>query len=189
MGFPKKLTDEQRLMVCRLSAEGRTPTEVVAYIKEEWKISFTTTGIQTILKTKRYQVPLKQYRENYLKRIKDVPIANKRLRLDDLQFLREKYMKALRANPCETRAQRDEFRALSRSLNEVIISSREEMEKKPNLIPGFGLVGDLSDKSDEELIGERDEILKQTERLIHGRTPGVNGDSEGAGTTDQEEPS
>lgn len=188
MAFPKKLTDEQRLLVCRLSAEGHTNTEIVSYIKENWGIDFTSNGVVTVLETKRYQIHIRGYREAYLKRVKDVPLANKRLRLDDLQFLREKLFKALKANNLETKAQRDEFRNLSRSLSEVIASCREEMEKKPNLIPGFGLVGDLSDKTDDQLIGERDEILKGAARALNRGTSGVDSDPEGTGGADQEEP-
>lgn len=187
MGFPKKLTDEQRLIVCRLHAEGSTPTEIQRYIADEWKITFTLPGISNITGSKRYQVHIKTFKEAYLKRIKDVPLANKRIRLDDLQYARDKIIKCMKSNPCENKAQRDEFMRLNRSLNEVIASSREEMEKKPNLIPGLGLVGDFSDKSDEELSNERDEILKNAERTLNRRAPGADGNPERAIGENQEE--
>lgn len=183
-----KINDEQRLTILRMCGEGMKLREISKYAKEEWNIDYSISAIHQMAKAKRHQPHLKKFRDDYLKRIKDVPIANKRTRIDDLEKVRVKIMNLIDENKCETKAQKDEFRNFTRTLNDVIINAREEMEKKPQLISGLGLVGDFSDKSDDDLIRERDEILKQADRLIAGRTPENSGDSEGIKAEDFPEP-
>lgn len=184
---PAKLNDEQRIILVRMHAEGMAPKDMVAHIKNEWNIDFTSEGVGVVVRAKKFEGHLKRFREDYLKKIKDVPIANKRIRIDDLERIRKKVMKALEENPCETKQQKEEFRFFVRTLNDTIINAREEMEKKPQLIAGLGLLGDFSDKSDDELIAERDEILRQANRLVPGGTSESDRHSEGTQGTDSTE--
>lgn len=161
----KKLSDDQRHIALRMYAEGIGPSDISKYIKSEWSIDYTPEGVSSLVKSKVHEPFLNKCRDEYLKKIKDVPIANKRIRIDDLEKVRNKVMKALEENKCATKTEREEFRQLVRTLNDIIINAREEMEKKPNLVPIIGL-GDFSDKSDDDLIAERDELIKQAERLV-----------------------
>lgn len=175
IGYNPKLTDEQRLICLRMYAEGETCGNISKYIKEEWNISYTATGISHLAHQKKYQTYLKKFKDDYLKRIKDVPIANKRVRVDDLEKVRIKVMKALEENFCETKGEREEFRHMVKTLNEVIANARAEMEKNPALIQNIGILGDFSDKSDDELIGEREELLNQARRFVPGAVVEVSG--------------
>lgn len=157
--------------------------DISAFIKSTWGIDYTPNGILAMTKTKKHEPYLTKCRDEYQKKIKDVPIANKRTRIDDLENIRVKVMKALNENHLENKGQREEFRQLVRTLNDVIINAREEMEKKPNLVPIMGL-GDFSDKSDDELIAERDEILKAAEKLISGGAGEASRSIEGAEESD-----
>lgn len=176
---PSKLNDEQRLICVRMYAEGVSLNNICSYLKTEWNIDFTDNGMYGVVRAKKYELHLKRFKEEYFKRIKDVPIANKRIRIDDLESIRKKIVKVLDDNPCETKNQREEFRYMVRTLNDTIINAREEMEKKPNLIAGLGIVGDLGEKSDDELIAERDEILAQARRIIPRAASEGSRDSEG----------
>lgn len=179
----KKLSDDQRHIALRMYAEGIGPSDISKYIKSEWSIDYTPEGVSSLVKSKVHEPFLNRCREDYLKKIKDVPIANKRIRIDDLEKVRNKVMKALEENKCATKTEREEFRQLVRTLNDIIINAREEMEKKPNLVPVMGL-GDFSDKSDDDLIAERDELLKQAERLVAGGADKVSGSFEGTQDSD-----
>lgn len=183
----KVLSDEQRVEVYKLHAEGLINSEIVKYLADAYGVSITAPSIFKILHTETAKVQIKRFREDYIKRVKDVPMANKRIRLDDLQIIRDKLMKQIKGNPCETKAQRDEFRRDSRSLSEIVNSSRDEMEKKVNLVPGFGVIGDFEDKTDEQLIAERDELVRQAEKSLASRVTAIDIDPEGASGPDQTE--
>lgn len=176
----QKITDEQKIILYRMHAEGIGDTEIAKWIKDNWDISYSSHSVHKTVRTERAAPYVKRFKEDYLKKVKDVPIANKRIRIDDLETVRIKLMKLLKDNPCETKAQKEEFRFLVRSLNDTVINAREEMEKKPFVQLG---IGDFSDKSDDELIAERNEILKQAERLVTGRV--IEVDSTPKGTEGQ----
>lgn len=174
-GIEAKLSDDQRVNVFRMYAEGVGPQEISKFIKENWGITYQPDSVSSVVKTERAKPYLKQFKEEYLNRVKEVPIANKRIRVDDLEKVRVKLMKLLNENTCETKAQREEFRFLCRTLNDTIINAREEMEKKPFINLGLG---DFSDKSDDELIAERNDILKKVGRLIPGSVIEVDSSTE-----------
>lgn len=161
----RKLNDEQRLLVFKMYAEGIGAPEMSKWIKENWDIVYQPDSIYSVVRTERAQPYLKKFKEQYLARVKEVPIANKRIRVDDLELIRLKTVKLLKENPCETKAQREEFRFMVRTLNDTISNAREEMEKKPFINLGLG---DFTDKTDDELIAERNELLKNAERLVRG---------------------
>lgn len=184
----KKLSDEQTHIILKMMAEGSTPSECVKFIKETWQIDISSSALSQSYQAKKYESFVKKCKDDYLKKIKDIPIANKRIRVDDLEKVRTKLMAAIEENKCENRSQREEFRQLVRTLNDIIINAREEMEKKPNLVPVMGL-GDFSDKSDDDLIRERDELIKQAERFISGGTGEASSPLEGTEGSDTTEPS
>lgn len=181
-----KLNNEQISLVLRMYAEGIGTTNIAKHVKKEFNIDYDRDYVYALTKSKKHQEELKRFKEDYMKRIKDVPIANKRIRIDDLEKVRTKIMQQIEENPLETKVNREEFRFLVRSLNDVIINAREEMEKKPFLMVGLG---DFSDKSDDQLIAERDEILKQAERLVSGPIIDIGSSSTGTNDTGQTEPS
>lgn len=177
-----KIDDEQRMLILRMYAEGHMPKEISKYAKTVWDIDYKAETISILVKKDRYQSDVKKFREDYMRRVKEVPIANKRIRIDDLEKVRIKIMGQIESNSLITKTEKEEFRYLVRSLNDTIINAREEMEKKPFLIAG--VLGDFSDKSDDELIAEREEILKKVGRLIPGELIETSGTSEGIEQSD-----
>lgn len=184
-----KLTDEQKIEVCKMYAEGCTTAEIARTIKESYSLILNINGQKAIVNSEWAKPFVKKFREDYIKRVKDVPVSNKRLRLDDLQYVRDKLIDQIKSNKCDTKIKKDELRKDTRSLCEVIASCRDEIEKKLNVIPGLGIIGDFEDKSDEQLISERDELIRQAEKSLAGRPGTVDSDSEGASGAGQAEPS
>lgn len=185
-GIAAKLNDEQRIATYKMYAENITPLEISKWIKENWSIEYQADSVSHLVKTERAQPFLKRFKEDYLNRVKEVPIANKRIRVDDLEIVRLRLMRLIKDNPLETKAQKEEFRFLVRSLNDTVTNAREEMEKKPFINLGLG---DFSDKSDDQLIEERNELLKQAERLVSGPVIEISGTPEGTENPNQVEPS
>lgn len=183
-----KLKDEHRMIACRMSGEGVSYRDILTFLKNEYKISMTRNGIISMLESKRSQPFVKRFREDYLRKIKDVPIANKRIRIDDLERIRKKIISQLDSNELNTRERREEFRHLVRTLNDVIINAREEMERKPQLIAGLGLIGEFSDKSDDELIARKDELVKCAHNSLAGGSSGNRQHPEGTEDQDTAEP-
>ncbi len=97
----RKLSDEQRILVFKMYAEGVMPTEMSKWIKENWAIDYQPDSIASVVRTDRAQPYLKKFKEQYLARVKEVPIANKRIRVDDLELVRLKTIKLLKENPQE----------------------------------------------------------------------------------------
>lgn len=171
----RKLTEDQRLLCIKMHVEGIMDKDVVVYIKDTWNISYTIAGLHKLRESSKYDLAKKRYRERYLRSIQDVPISNKRVRIDTLEKVRIKLLKMLEENPCADKSERAEFCSQVKALNEVLVNARDEMEKKINLIPSVGIFGDFGEKTDDELISEREELLNQARRVVPGAIVEVSG--------------
>lgn len=181
-----KLNEQQKEAVYRMYGEYIMPTEIAHFIKSDWQIDYQPASVTALVHTDKARPFINKAREEYLKRVKEVPIANKRIRIEDLEYVRLKLMKLIKDNSVDSKGAKEEFRHQVKTLNEIILNAREEMEKKPFLTIGLG---DFSDKSDEELIAERDEILKQAERLVKGPVIEIDSSPTGIENQSQGEPS
>jgi len=173
---PSKFNEEQRILVCKMYAEGMGGTEISRFIKSEWGIDYKPTSVKELAEREKNKPIVKKFRDEWMARVRDVPIANKRVRVEDLEYVRLRVMDLIRSNECENKTQKEEFRNLVKTLNEIIVNAREEMEKKPFLMVGLG---DFGDKTDDELIAERDEILRQAERLTQRKPITIDSVTEG----------
>lgn len=175
VGSTRKLTEDQRLLCVKMHVEGVMDKDVVDYIKDTWNISYTVAGLQKLRGSSKYDLAKKRYKEQYLRSIHDVPISNKRIRVDTLEKVRVKLLKMLEDNQCADKSARAEFCSQVKALNEVLVNARDEMEKKINLMPSVGIFGDFGDKTDDELISEREELLAQARRVVPGAVVEVSG--------------
>lgn len=181
----RKLSPEQRMLVLRKYAEMAEPAEISLWIKDSFNIDYKTSSISSLVQTPTAKPVIAKFKEDWMRRVKEVPIANKRIRIEDLEYIRVKLMKLIKDNLCDSKGQKEEFRHQVKTLNEIILNAREEMEKKPFITIGLG---DFSDKSDDELIAERDEILKQAERLVKGSVIEISHTPNGVENTGPIEP-
>lgn len=185
--FTRKFNDEQKKEIIRLFAEGINYCQITSFVKDEWDIEVTTNAIRNICSGPRIQNEIRILRKEYLKKVLDVPIANGRIRLDDYQWLRDKLKAEIAKNDCKTLVDKRELLVFVRELNNILTSAREEMNKKA-MLPGFETIGDFDGQTDEELIAQRDELIKRASRSIRIGVTGNNEDSEDIKGTDNPKP-
>lgn len=160
-----KLTHDQRMLALRMYGEGYRFADIQRQLKIDFGISLHHESIRSTCDAKVNQPFIEKFRAAYLSRISEVPIANKRIRINDLEEVRDKILKVIKKNPLETTKQRTEFLALSGRLIAVLEQAREETEKKPELMPNFS-VNEFSTMSDEELRASHAELLAKVRRSI-----------------------
>lgn len=187
-----KVVETDKDYVLRLHAEFKTIKEIKEVIVEVLGKESPLNSlmiIEGIIKDPVNDLWIKTYRNRYLKRIGDLAVANKKVRLEDLELLRGKFLDQIRSNACLDPVQCKEFRAVAKGLSEVLMSAKDEIEGKGMTFNQFNVIGDFNDKSDEELANRRDELIKQAERALIGRTSGANDNPEGIIDTQIVEPS
>ena len=114
-----------------------------------------------------------RFREEFLSAVKEVPIANKRVRMDALEATRLALtgMMEKLVSPSEggmSSEERHEMLMCMRRMNETLCVAREEMEAKPLLIQQFN-VSQYSGMSDEEVALRRVELVEK----IRGSTGNI----------------
>jgi hypothetical protein len=178
----RKLDNDQRHMVLRMHAEGLGPLEISKFLLETYNIKITTNSIYDTCRTKVNEKFVKSYRETYLAKVKEVPIANKRIRVDDLEKVRTKLIQLMEKNTCETKSQKAEYVSLSGELRRITDCAREEMERKPNLISTT--IMNMNEVSDGELHSRKEELIRKAQRIVGG---GASGDNPDRGSSESED--
>lgn len=182
-----KLNHEQRMFMLKMGSEGYTAGEIAKQIKAEFNIDITMGSIRVGLRSKKWQPFVERFREEYLVKVKSVPIANKRIRIDDLEKNRLKLVKMVDDNPAKTKSDRAELLMIIRRLNETICVAREEMENKPNMIQQISL-SSYSNMSDEELQRRKEVLIAKATDTQPRRDFGIGDVGEGASFEDFSEP-
>lgn len=80
----KKLADRHQHQVCRWLAEWMDPKEIQKHLKADYKITIGLNSIKAYEDSDKWLPIIRKYRKEYCDRIKDVPIANKRVRFEIL---------------------------------------------------------------------------------------------------------
>lgn len=160
-----KLTHDQRMQVLRMYGEGYRYADIQRQLKIDFGISLHHESIRSTCDAKINQPFIERFRAAYLNKVSEVPIANKRVRIDDLEKVREKILRVIDKNPLETQKQRNEFLAFSSRLVAVVQQAREEIEKRPEIMNTFS-VNEFSDMSDEDLQKTREELLAKVRQSI-----------------------
>lgn len=183
-----KTQEMRKLLILRLHAEFVGPSEIEDKINRKYQLQGLATcysEITRVCEEQSNRYTIQQFRNQYLNKIKSVALSNKRVRLDDLDYVRGRFLEMLRGNMCADAGERAEFRVLSRGLLEVLGAARDEMEGKGITLLGVGVggglgLGDFDGKSDTELSARRDELIRQAETALIGRVTGINDNPEGA---------
>lgn len=125
--------------------------------------------IERFCKDPKNKWTIMDMRNRYLNEQRKVAIFHKRVRLDDLQYLRDRYLVQIRLIGDETEKERQEFKYMAYGLADILSKARDEVEGKGMSINvGLGVfdMGDLEGKSDAELISRREELLRKASRAI-----------------------
>ena len=173
----KKLTNDQRMLALRLYAEGISAVKIVKELKENHGVSVQLNSIYGTCRAKIHQPRIKEFRDKYLAEVRSVPIANKRIRMDDLERERVRLIKLIEKNKRTTRSDITQYLQLVAELRRISDIAREEMEKKPHMFQNV-VIG-MGDMSDEALHRRKKELLNRFNASTRGRTSGADTDSGG----------
>ena len=143
-----KLNNDQRMLVLRLYAEGVYVSAIVKELKENHGVTINPNAIIHTCKAKKHQPRIKEFKDKYLADVRAVPIANKRIRIDDLERERLRLTKLIDKNPRKTKSDVQQYLQLVAEKRRISEVAREEMEKKPHLFQNVVLgMGDMSDEA------------------------------------------
>jgi len=178
----RKLNNDQRMYVLRMHAEGIGSTEITKEIKKRFDISIYPSSIIHTCNSKCNEPHIKAFRESYLAKVKSVPIANKRYRMDDLEKERKRLNVIIEKNPLKTRADKSLYLQCTAELRRIIDTAREEMEKKPHLFQNVNVA--MGEVNDTTLEHRRQELIGKLRRTLGGGTSRAPADTSGAESED-----
>ena len=153
----KPLTEKERLFILESYGEGTSIPNISLIFISKFRKKISHSAVTSVCHEEDNKAVIENYRSNYLVRIKDVSIANKRLRLNDLQNMRDRLFLIAEQLDDTTPEGRSELLLVFRRIHEIICVARDEMEGKSNAFTQIN-VTQLSNLSDEEL-QRRKEIL------------------------------
>lgn len=181
----ERLTRDERMMVYQWSAEGYTTGEICRlYNRSPGRTStcLRSQGVERLLRLPEAHKFVGTLRKEYLKSIKDIPVTEKRIRLDDLESLRVRIMRII--NNCRPEASDkafSKFMQTTRRAIEILAIARDEMEMKPGV--SFGMMamaqGELSELTDQQLKDYREELIRKAQRVEQRGASSVDENPEG----------
>ena len=142
---PATLTDPEFHQVCRWMGEFRSSTQVQTLIKQTFGKQVSPHYALEVAKRHKWGLLIDRYRQEWLSKIYDIPLANKKVRLAKLQWLMEHLDKQELTPRTERR------------IMHVLNQARLEMEEKPDQTTFF--FTNINQLGDEELLKRRAELL------------------------------
>lgn len=164
----EKLSDEDKDHVIRCYGEFQS-LEVIKDQLDPRSPLYHNQMIEMLCSAPENRLKVMNYRNKYLTRLKDVAISHKRVRIDDLEVLRQRFTHQISLLDDTLPEDRKEFRFMATGLVQILSQAHDEVEGKGiNIHLGLGVFGmeDMDGKSDDELISRREELLKKASRAI-----------------------
>lgn len=158
--------------ICKMYAGGFSIHEILNELKPKYT-SLKYLTIYRIIKSADLQKTIEKYRQIYLKDPLTIALANKKVRLEDLNRERLRIMGSIEKQ-CDKdglipKKNWSRYTTLAKRLIEIEIAGRDEVEKKPDLFEAFSKLGPLADKSTPELRKyERELIIRLKTELKSG---------------------
>lgn len=153
-----KVAEPKIMTVLKMHAEGWAPKDICVTTELSYP---SVHGLITEPSNKAF---IDDFRRGYMARVMDVPVANKRIRLDDLETARVRLLAELAKIP---QGEISKFSNVIRRLVEVLERAQNEMEQRPiylaQIVSGYNSYGRLSD---EELYEKREQLLRLAQRSL-----------------------
>ncbi len=155
------LTDEQRVVVCKMLAEFKPPTEIVRTLQAEFGVSITPGAVYHYERHPEWGAMVQKYREEYGRYLINIPIYHKRKRLERLE---EQYQEAEieeAPTPPAKRSKRHELRS-------ILHEAREECRpmEEVNVTNQTNMISvQFNGMDDQALLKRREEIMSRINRL------------------------
>lgn len=153
------------------------PSAIAKELIQEHGVSITNHAILNTCKAKKHQPRIKEFRDKYLADVRAVPIANKRIRIDDLERERVRLNELIKKNPRKTKSDIQQHLQLVAEMRRLSEVAREEMEKKPHLFQNVVL--GMGDMSDDALHERKRELINRYRASTRGRITGADADTGG----------
>lgn len=173
-----KLNQDQRMFQLRMFAEGYPIIKIRDEIKLKYNIDIRANAIYENCHAQKWQPYVNHFREEYLAKVKAVPIANKRIRIDDLEKDRLRLDRLINSCPEKTRADKNNLISLIGERRRLLVEAREEMEKKPHIFTNINALG-MGDMSDEGLHQRKQELIAKFRKVDDRGASRVDPDSGG----------
>jgi len=184
------LTRDWRLQIYKLIGEGYKPIEVVRAINKSMKDqkiagSIRMPGLERILALPEASNWISKYQMKFLEKVKTIPIAEKKVRMDDLEMIRNRLLHLL-STLKPGQGEFSKFMAVVRRTLDVLQLARDEMEQRPNLSIGIGVGdgGELSGIKDKAIQQEYRELLNKASKALERGTQASDDFTEGDGDED-----
>jgi hypothetical protein len=179
------LTQEERIRIYQWVGEGYTQREVCDMFNKSRNIVgrrkiLRIDGLTRVLGTPEAHRAVSKFRVEFLKSVKNIPISQKVVRLDDLEKIRQSLMFILTScRPEQNAREFSKLNIVTRRIIEIMEIARSEMENRSGIAINITPQGELSELSDEQLKAARDELLRKARIAFKQRASGVDELSEG----------
>ncbi len=138
MSRASKLSLENQSIAFRMHAEGNSPKDICKYFDSQDIPHQCSNSLYSLFKSKCHQAEIEKFREQYYARIKDVPIAHKRTRLEVrqeiLDALKKLMKKILGKSGDISPTQFKKFVKMANTLDKLLVGAQDEIEKKPGTV-------------------------------------------------------
>ncbi len=165
-GGKKVLNTEKRMLVLRMYAEGVSCPDIARKLLKDDNIKISRNGIYNTCVKEDNQFYIEQFKESFLANIKDVPIANKRIRLEKFEKMGNRLLNQMDKNQLKTKEEKTLFLSYCAELRKILAETREEMEKKPYLFQQAVL--NMGTVSDEQLFQQKEQLIAEYRKLTRG---------------------
>jgi len=142
------LSENHKIKICQLLACFSPLVEIKKYMHREYAINLNMQVIKSLRDTRKWQPIVARFRKDWLQEVNNVPLANRRVRLEYYQEIFTKCM------------EKNKFANAMSALN----SAREEMDERKLGSTQYTL-NYISQMSDEELLKKKDEIIKRIKKM------------------------
>ena len=142
------LSENHKIKICQLLACFSPLVEIKKYMHREYAINLNMQVVKSLRDTRKWQPIIARFRKDWLQEVNNVPLANRRVRLEYYQDIFTKCM------------EKNKFANAMSALN----SAREEMDERKLGSTQYTL-NYISQMSDEELLKKKDEIIKRIKKM------------------------
>ena len=189
-GLLRNRGKEAWILVLRAYAEGMPVSKIVDLIKERWNFKLTINMVNGIVGSKAAQVYIKGFHDEFMSKVLDVPIANKRVRIDNHQTHFNILSKEINILSAIEGKNATDHAALVRLITQATTLQsevREEMEKRPTVFNHVNV--SMNGMTDEQLYRRKQELIGSVRRAEGRGTFGTAPDTDGSGAEAEIEPS
>lgn len=180
-----QFTRDERMEMFKLAGQGYSAREISQMYKRhqtgdlkgkviEGRQGVKYPAVERVLTSPEAARFIGKFRTEWLKTIKEVPVAEKKVRLADLEHMRVSLMNLILVLRPRRPGEFGPFMTSVRQLTNVLSMAKDEMEQKPGFSIGIGLGGgqDFEDLTDKQLQSKRGEIIRRLKYVLSEEEPG-----------------